>query len=125
LFVWVGVEPNPLLLWPFNGPLYQPWMIDGDDCGTISGMNHWQGKPKCSEKTCPSAAPSITDTACLDWGSNPGLRDEKPATDLLSYGLACFPVRSITFIIYYCGSNAEILRPLRATLILAAETGRL
>jgi hypothetical protein len=31
-------------------------MIDGDDFGAISGMNEWQGKPKYSEKTCPSAA---------------------------------------------------------------------
>jgi hypothetical protein len=26
--------------------LYQLWMINGDDCGAISGMNEWQGKPK-------------------------------------------------------------------------------
>jgi hypothetical protein len=41
-----GVEPHLL---------YQPWMMDGDDCGAISGMNEWQGKPKYPEKTCPSA----------------------------------------------------------------------
>jgi hypothetical protein len=36
----VGVEPSPLLLRPFIGLLYQPWMMtDGDDCGAISGMN--------------------------------------------------------------------------------------
>jgi hypothetical protein len=34
-----GVEPSPLLLLPFTGLLYQPWMIDSDDCGAISGMN--------------------------------------------------------------------------------------
>jgi hypothetical protein len=33
------VEPDPLLLRPFIGLLYQPWMIDGDDCGAIGGMN--------------------------------------------------------------------------------------
>jgi hypothetical protein len=55
-----GVEPSPLLLWPFIGLLYQPWMIDGDDCVAVSGMNEEQGKPECSEKTCPSAAFSAT-----------------------------------------------------------------
>jgi hypothetical protein len=34
-----GVEPSSLLLRSFIGLLYQPWMIDGDDCGAISGMN--------------------------------------------------------------------------------------
>jgi hypothetical protein len=33
LFLYgAGVEP-------FIGLLYQPWMVDGDDCGAISGMN--------------------------------------------------------------------------------------
>jgi hypothetical protein len=36
-------------------------MIDGDDCGGISGMNEWQEKQEYSEKTCPSAALSTTD----------------------------------------------------------------
>jgi hypothetical protein len=48
-----GVEPSLLLLRPFIGLLYQPWMIDGDDCGAISGMNEWQGKPKHSKKPAP------------------------------------------------------------------------
>jgi hypothetical protein len=26
------VEQSPLLLWPFIGLLYQPWMLHGDDC---------------------------------------------------------------------------------------------
>jgi hypothetical protein len=38
------VQPSPLLLWPFIGLFYQPWMIDGDDCGEISGMKESQGK---------------------------------------------------------------------------------
>jgi hypothetical protein len=76
-----GVEPSPLLLRPFTSLLYQPRMIDGDDCGAISGMNEWQGKPKYSEETCPSAALSTTDHTCLDPGSNPGCRGGKPATN--------------------------------------------
>jgi hypothetical protein len=37
------------------GYCYQPWMIDGDDCGAVGGMNEWQGKPKYSEVNCPRA----------------------------------------------------------------------
>jgi hypothetical protein len=47
------VEPSPLLLRPCIGLLYQPWIIDGDDCGAVSGMNEWQGKPEFSETTAP------------------------------------------------------------------------
>jgi hypothetical protein len=52
----VAVAPSPLLMRTFIGPLYQPWMIDGDDCGAVGGMNDWQGKPEYWEKTCLSAA---------------------------------------------------------------------
>jgi hypothetical protein len=38
-------------------------MIDGDECEAIAEMNEWQGKPKKSEETCPSAALSTTDPA--------------------------------------------------------------
>jgi hypothetical protein len=48
-----AVEPRTLLLWPFIGLLYPPWIIHDDDCRTISGMNNWQGKPKYSEKSAP------------------------------------------------------------------------
>jgi hypothetical protein len=39
-------------------------MIDNDDddnCGAISGMNEWQGKPKYWKKNCPNAALFTTD----------------------------------------------------------------
>jgi hypothetical protein len=36
-------------------------MIDGDDCGAVSGMNEWQAKSKYSEETFPSAALTTTD----------------------------------------------------------------
>jgi hypothetical protein len=51
----------------------------------------WQGKPKYSEKTCPSATYSTTNPS---W-PNPGRRDGKPATNRLSYGAAysVFPSR--------------------------------
>jgi hypothetical protein len=73
------VEPSSLLLRPFIGPLSQPWTIEGDDCGVTGGMNEWQGKPKYSEETCPSAAVSTTDPTWLD----PGRWGRKPATNRL------------------------------------------
>jgi hypothetical protein len=55
LFMYgAGLEPSQLLLRSFIGLLYQPWMIDGDDCGAFSIMNEWQGKPKYSEETSRS-----------------------------------------------------------------------
>jgi hypothetical protein len=48
----------------------------------------WQGKPKYSEKTCPSATLSTTNPTWLDPILNPGRRDGKPATNRLSYGAA-------------------------------------
>jgi hypothetical protein len=83
-----GEEPSPLLLWTLTGLLYQPWMIHHDDCGEISEMNDWQGKPKYSEETCPSAALSTPNPTWLDQGSNPGRRGEKLTTNHLSYGTA-------------------------------------
>jgi hypothetical protein len=50
ILVWGWSGPSPLLLRPFIGLLYQPWMIDdGDDCGTIRGKNERLGKRKYSE----------------------------------------------------------------------------
>jgi hypothetical protein len=48
----------------------------------------WQGKPKFSEKTCPSATLSTTNPTWPDPGSNPSRRGGKPATNRLSYGAA-------------------------------------
>jgi hypothetical protein len=70
-------------------------MIDGDDCRAISGMNECQGKPKYSEKPCPSAALSTTDPTGLDPGSNPVHRRWKPAADRLSYGAASNKLRYV------------------------------
>jgi hypothetical protein len=52
---------------------------------------NWQGKPKYSEKTCPSAILSATNPAWPDLGSNPGGRGGKPATTRLSHGSAFCP----------------------------------
>jgi hypothetical protein len=48
----------------------------------------WQGKPKYSEKTCPSAILSTTKPTWPDPRSNPGRRVGNPATNRLSYGAA-------------------------------------
>jgi hypothetical protein len=48
----------------------------------------WQGKPKYSEKTCPSATLSITNPTWLDPSSNPGSRGGKRATNRLTFGAA-------------------------------------
>jgi hypothetical protein len=50
LFIYgAGVESKPLLLRAIIGLLDKPWMIDDDDYGAVSGMNGWQGKPKCTD----------------------------------------------------------------------------
>jgi hypothetical protein len=73
-------------------------MIDEGDCGVIGGMKDWQGKPKYSEKTCPSAILSTTNPTWPDSGANPGRRGGKPATNRLSYGAAflCFTYDSVS-----------------------------
>jgi hypothetical protein len=63
-------------------------MIDDGDCGAIGGMKIGKGKPKYSEKTCPSATLSTKNTTWPDPGSNQGRHDGKPATNRLSYDTA-------------------------------------
>jgi hypothetical protein len=63
-------------------------MIGDGDREEIGGNEDWQGKPKYSEKTCPSATSSATNPTWLEPGFNPGRRCGKPATNRLSYGAA-------------------------------------
>jgi hypothetical protein len=61
-------------------------------------VDDWQGKPKYSEKTCPSAALStINPTCCPD--ANPGRRCGKPGTNRMSYGTAVLMQLVVTIII--------------------------
>jgi hypothetical protein len=60
------------------GWLWSNWW--NDDC---------QGKPKYSEKTCPSAILSTTNPTWPDPCVNTGRRGGKPAINRLSYGAAC------------------------------------
>jgi hypothetical protein len=52
---WAAVGPSLLFLKPLLVLLYQPWMMDGDDCGAISEMNEWQGKTMYQKEPCLSA----------------------------------------------------------------------
>jgi hypothetical protein len=58
-----------------------------------------QGKPKYSEKTCPSATLSTTNPTWLDPSSSPGRRGGKPATNRLSQ--ISFTIRQLCFCL--CG----------------------
>jgi hypothetical protein len=76
---WVHLVRRPLF-----GLLYQPRIID--DVWSSRWNENWQGKPKYSEKTCPTATLSTTNPPWPDLGSNPGRRGEKQTTNHLSYG---------------------------------------
>jgi hypothetical protein len=63
LFSFLGWgETAHLVRRPLIGLLYQPRMID-DECGAVGGMRIGRGKPKYSEKTCPSATLSTRNPA--------------------------------------------------------------
>jgi hypothetical protein len=66
----------------------------------------WQGKPKYSEKTCPSATLSTINPTWPDPGSNPGRRGGKPATNRLSYGAAISVTLMATLL-----SNGSVNKP--------------
>jgi hypothetical protein len=75
-----AVEQSPLL----------PIVPAPDDDGWLlvwsSRRNNWQGKPKNSEETCPSAALFTTNPTWPNPGPTPGLRGGKIAINRLSYG---------------------------------------
>jgi hypothetical protein len=75
-----GIQLGPLGTAATNGLLCSPgWLW-----WRRNWWNDWQGKPKYSEKTCPSAALSTTNTTCCP-DANPGRRSGKPASNRLSY----------------------------------------
>jgi hypothetical protein len=64
-------------------------MIDDEDDFWSNWWNEiWQGKPKYSEKTCPSATLSATKSHMTTRSRNPDHSGGKPATNRLSYGAA-------------------------------------
>jgi hypothetical protein len=78
IIILSGVRLSPLGTAATIGQLYQPQMIDDGYCGSICGMKiDWQGKPKYSEKICPSATLSTTNSTWPDPSLNPGRRGGK------------------------------------------------
>jgi hypothetical protein len=72
-----------------SGLLYKPQMIDEDDFWSNWRSEDWQGKPKYSEKTCPSATLSTTKSHMTRPGLEPQTAEGgKPATNRLSYDAA-------------------------------------
>jgi hypothetical protein len=90
LVSWGGVGLSPLGTSATNWPTVPApndrwwWMWSS------RWNENWQGIPKYSEKTCPSATLSTAKPTWPDLGSNPGRRCGKPATNRLNYGTACF-----------------------------------
>jgi hypothetical protein len=76
MFFLSEVGLSPLGTAATSGLLYKPQMVDEGEWN-----EDWQGKPKYSEKTCPSATLSTTNPTWPDPGSNPGRRGGKPATN--------------------------------------------
>jgi hypothetical protein len=71
----VGWEVRPLMAY---------WQAPDDRWGWLWSNwwnEDWQGKPKYSEKTCPSATLPTTNPTWPDLGSNPGRRGGKPASN--------------------------------------------
>jgi hypothetical protein len=96
---WPIVQPDDRWGW-----LWSNWW-NGD----------WQGKPKYSEKTCPSAIVSTTNPTWPDPGANSGRCGGKPATNRLSYDAA---LRTV-FLVFRMGSegvHTEVWRKKKSLL---------
>jgi hypothetical protein len=87
--VTVHVDGVTRCLWTaaINGPIHSPdiWVW------TATVEWYWQGKTERTQrKTCPSAPLSTTDLTWIDFGTNPSLCGERPATNCLNHGTANF-----------------------------------
>jgi hypothetical protein len=74
LVSWVGVRLSPLVPSATNWPIV-PAPDDRWWVRSSRWNENWKGKPKYSEKTCPSATLSTTNPTWPDLRSNPGRRD--------------------------------------------------
>jgi hypothetical protein len=84
-------------------------MIDEGDCGAVGGMQieYWQGKPKYSEKTCPSAPLSTTKSHMTRHGLEPEPPMWETSDNRLSYGWACmFIITLCTWLIKHYAMKA-------------------
>jgi hypothetical protein len=73
-----------------SGLLYKPQMTDEDDFWSNWWNENWQGKPKYSEETYPSATLSTTKSHMTARSRTPDRSGGKPATNRLSYGAPLF-----------------------------------
>jgi hypothetical protein len=80
----VGWDLSPLGTSATTGLLYQPRMMDDDECGAVGGMSDREDR-STRRKTCPSAALSTTNPTWPDTGSNPGRSPRKQSSNRLSY----------------------------------------
>jgi hypothetical protein len=85
-FLGVGWDLVHLVRRPIFGLLYQPRMIDDDECGVVGGMRIGRGNRSIRRK--PAPVPLCPPQIPHDLGSNPGRRGGKPATNRPSYGTA-------------------------------------
>jgi hypothetical protein len=94
-FLLSGVRLSPLGTAANSGLLYKPQMIDEDDFWSNWWNEIWQGKPKYSEKTYPSATLSPQNPTWQTRSRTPDRSGGKPATNRLSYGAPFFsPISS-------------------------------
>jgi hypothetical protein len=96
---WSGMRLSPLGTSATNWPTVPT--VPTDRWTWSSRWNeNLKGKPKYSEKTCPSAILYTKNPTWPDLGPNPGHHGEKPATNRLSYGRAyvCMYVYSIEWL---------------------------
>jgi hypothetical protein len=82
------------------GLLYKPQMIGEDDFCSNWWNKNWQGKPKYSEKTCPSATLSTTKSHMTRPGLEP--RTSAVGSQRLTAWAMARPVPSDHFPKYFC-----------------------
>jgi hypothetical protein len=99
LVSWGGVRLSPLGIWPLFGLLYQSQMMMMMSVEQLWNEN-WQGKPKYSEKTYPSATLSTTNPTWSDLGLNLGHHSGKPVANHLSYDTTFMSVSFHLFLVY-------------------------
>jgi hypothetical protein len=71
---------------PLTGLLYQPRMIDDDECGAVVGMRISRRNRSTLRKPSPVPLCPPQDPHDLTWTLNPSRRRGKLATNRLSYG---------------------------------------
>jgi hypothetical protein len=112
----VGWDWVHLVRRPLTGLLYQPRMIDDDDCGAIRGMRIGRGN-RCTRRKpapLPFCAPQIPPD--LTPGLNLDRRGRKSATNRLSYG-AAYPYESNLKVDEHCLREGDVEKPVPSFLL--------